>query len=535
MELRRYASILWTYKKMIALLFLATIITVIAGTYIFSPIYTATAVVQVQPEAAEFLVFNKMGESQLVPLTIDPLKMLAETNSKIITSRAVAAQVVNALGLHRKEKPEKNPFLRVVKSTKKFIKDSLMIAWDILKYGRYIKPTDYEAAVEGVQRGLFVEANKDTSLISIETGAKDPKTAADIANAAARVFVEYKRELTRKQADILAEDLKRPLDQRRDNLTRAELALSEFKKSKGLASIDDQTSSKIVALVDAESQLDEANAQIKGIRTKLGKIRGQIAMENREIKLSTKTTASGKAKDSGTNTSGTTGTSTVIGSGSGSSKTTGSSEIKVSESTSLNTTETSKNSISGSSSLESTSATDSSQESSIVNDVYQNLRENTFSLERDLGAWQAKKSELEAAIQRYNNELKNLPEDAARLLSLTREVQIAEGPYLRLQKSLEDTQIRQDYELNEVSLVDPATPPRYFSKPIKIKYVGIGALVSLLIGISIAFLAEYINPRIRMAEDVASSLQLPVLAVIPSTKINGNVTKHIGQKGWLVI
>lgn len=514
MELRRYASIVWTHRKMIILLFATTVATVIVGTYIFSPIYDATAVVQVQPGAAELLIFNRIGESQVVPITMDPLKMLAETNSKIITSRAVAEKVVTALGLDKKKEVEKNPFPRLIKSTKKLIRQSLVITWDILKYGRYIKPTAFEEAVEGVQRGLKVTPDKDTSLISIEAGAKDPKTAADIANAAARVFMKHKQELTREQADVLAGNLEELMGERKENLTAAELVLSEFKKGKGLASIDSQTSAKIAALVEAETQLDDVSAQIKGSRAKLTRIRGQIARESKETKSSTKISSSGRTKETGSNISSTTGSSTGISSGTGSSKSLGPSEVKTSESSSLNATETSKSNVSGTATLESTATADSSQEASTVNPLYQSLRENSLLLERDLRAWEAKKSELEAAIQRYNNELKNLPEDASRLLSLTREVEIAEGRYLRLQKALEDAQISRDYELKEVYLVDPAVPPRYFSKPIKIKYAGIGALVSLLVGISLAFLMEHLNPRIRMVEDAEGILNLPVLGVV---------------------
>jgi succinoglycan biosynthesis transport protein ExoP len=68
---------------------------------------------------------------------------------------------------------------------------------------------------------------------------------------------------------------------------------------------------------------------------------------------------------------------------------------------------------------------------------------------------------------------------------------------------------------NNVSIIDPAKPPRFATKPSLRKNLVTAALLGLVLGIGMAFLIEMLDESIRSVQDVERKLGLPLLGSIP--------------------
>lgn len=95
---------------------------------------------------------------------------------------------------------------------------------------------------------------------------------------------------------------------------------------------------------------------------------------------------------------------------------------------------------------------------------------------------------------------------------------VAQNDYEFIKKKYEEYRIQEQTSLAEIRVVSPATVPLYPTKPIKYMYGGLAFLLALVTGIALALFSEYINPRVRSADDLSETLGLPVLAAIPVMK-----------------
>ncbi|TXH71067.1 MAG: polysaccharide biosynthesis tyrosine autokinase [Thiothrix sp.] len=72
---------------------------------------------------------------------------------------------------------------------------------------------------------------------------------------------------------------------------------------------------------------------------------------------------------------------------------------------------------------------------------------------------------------------------------------------------------------NNIAVVDPAVIPFEVHKPNKKLNTALGAALGLFLGLITAFLLEFMDDRVRHAEDTEKLLGLPVLGIVPRSKI----------------
>jgi len=177
-----------------------------------------------------------------------------ETQTKIITSRAVAQRVVEKLGLNTD--PE---FLHLTK----------------LPEGQREEAMKRMDAVAMVQGRIKVEPLKDSrvSYIKIEDG--DPNRAALLANEVAQAYID--ESLSQKLK--VTENATKWLDERRDSLSdsarTSELSLYAFRKQADMlsTSIDDRASMVSARLNATSNALTDVQLKIAGHRARVAAIR----------------------------------------------------------------------------------------------------------------------------------------------------------------------------------------------------------------------------------------------------------------------
>lgn len=131
---------------------------------------------------------------------------------------------------------------------------------------------------------------------------------------------------------------------------------------------------------------------------------------------------------------------------------------------------------------------------------------------------QAEVSGLRKALASYKSDVRNMPEHERRLSELELAVTVAQQDYESIRKKYEESRIAEQTSSADIRTVSPATAPLYPIKPIKYHYAGLGFLLGLTSSIALALFLDYLNPRVRLANDVTMVLDVPVLGAIPVMK-----------------
>jgi capsular exopolysaccharide synthesis family protein len=181
-------------------------------------------------------------------------KEYIETQSKIITSRAVAQRVVEKLGLNTDAE-----FLGLTKLPAE-------------QQAEVMKNVD---AVARVQGKVKVESLKDSRVTFIKIEDSDPTRAALLANEVAQAYID--ESLSQKLK--VTENASKWLDERRDSLSESarasELALYTFRKQSDMlsTSIDDRANMVSARLTATSQALTDVQLKIAGYKARVAAIR----------------------------------------------------------------------------------------------------------------------------------------------------------------------------------------------------------------------------------------------------------------------
>lgn len=106
-------------------------------------------------------------------------------------------------------------------------------------------------------------------------------------------------------------------------------------------------------------------------------------------------------------------------------------------------------------------------------------------------------------------------------------LKVMEETYGTLQREYEQARARDLIRANSVSIVEPAEATRTPIKPNQQQNIGLGALLGLLAGIGLAFLAESLDKSIRTAEDLERELKINVLGTVPRFRTKGETPEIV--------
>ena len=125
-------------------------------------------------------------------------------------------------------------------------------------------------------------------------------------------------------------------------------------------------------------------------------------------------------------------------------------------------------------------------------------------------------ADVQRQIQRVRQEQRALPELARQYAQFQRELTQNENLLSTLRTKLQEVQIKEREQVEEVSLVRPATAPASpMNPPQTAGKVFAGLLIGLTVGLVLAFVLESLDTSIGTIQDVESYLETPVLGLIP--------------------
>lgn len=128
------------------------------------------------------------------------------------------------------------------------------------------------------------------------------------------------------------------------------------------------------------------------------------------------------------------------------------------------------------------------------------------------------KSALAEAQQNYNQLLTAVPRAAEKIITVSRDIDQQQTLYGSLQQQLEELRLREIFQRNLLSIVDPATPPQQPLYPNLRLNLLLGLALGLIGGIGVAFLSEHLDDRLRSRAQVEDLTQTIILGELPRVR-----------------
>ena len=270
MDLTKYIHLL--KRRGLLIIFIcasATIFTALI-TSVIPEKYEARALVLVRPDSNISLSPTSDSKELLsfpVGGVISKVEIPSNTYIQMIKSYAMAEKVVRRLQLDVvREKPATTAYQRFKRSLKKKLLEVYLATKQILEHGRIMGPEPpFERAVWQYQENITLTAIKDAYQFEIKYAAADPKTAADVANAAADLFLEYMAELNTSHTKRIVEVLDERLRSSAKELAEAQRELREYKEKNQIVSFKEETAEQIKITSDLEASLERADVKLAGL------------------------------------------------------------------------------------------------------------------------------------------------------------------------------------------------------------------------------------------------------------------------------
>jgi uncharacterized protein involved in exopolysaccharide biosynthesis len=375
--------------------------------------YTASALVLVRPQQSVKLD-NKATTSQFLdfPMGTAAVETPSKTYIEIIKSPDFVRQLVQKLGLDAQE--TKPPFLSsilpasmtpVIDDLRQFLKNSI----SFLRYGRVISENRFADTVKTVKDSVALEALADTYIFSVSYTAEDAQLAADVANATAKLFVDYMERARLTESQYGLDKLNAELTESRQELETARERLKRFKEAHKIFQSATEYDSHLKVIADLEMELARANENLESL--------GAVANRN--------------------------------------------------------TSSTSMRSL------------------------------------------EAKRASILNTLQERKDALVGLPAMERELKQLELLDQSALAAYNAVNTKFLEASINNTYAARDVQPVADAVPPQVPSGPKQLIFALVSLLSGLVVGVSLAFLFEYLNRRVRSIRDVEDFVGVKVLATIP--------------------
>lgn len=414
-----------------------TVATATVVSLVLPPTYKATATVLVDAKSKDPVT------GAMLPVQF--MAGYAATQVDIISSRNVAGKVVDALRLA--EVPQVKADYLAATEGKGSIRDWLA--------GR-------------LAENLSVEPSRESSVIGIAFKATEPRFAAAVANAFANAYIETSLELRTEPARQLSTWYQGQLRQLRDNLEKAQAALTAYQRERGLVASDERLDMETARLAELSSQMvaaqsssyDAASRQssegaevmnsgvVQQLRTDLARREAELAQLGQNLGQNHPQYQRASA------------------------------EVDA---------------------LRARLEAEKSTATRVVSTTASAARQREASLRAAVAAQKARVLELK--------------QQRDELTVLQRDVDNAQRVYDAAQQRSSQSQLESQTTQTEIAILNPATAPIRPDSPRLLLNLILAVFLGGMLAVGAAFLVEMLDRRVRGPHDVADLLGVPVLAV----------------------
>ena len=251
----RALAVLQKRWRLSAAFALVVFLTAVCVTYLTTPIYEATARIEIDPSGEVFSLDGNSGANDAEYL---------ETQAQVLQSDGVAIDVIRKLHL------DQNPTL--VGETKPGEKTAAA-APDATASGLQLTEQE-KAALGSFHAALKVRRDTSSRLVLVSFSSRDPQLAALVANTTAQIFIEDTFQNRHNAIMKSSEWLSRQLDDIRTKMESSSKALAEFQGSIGVADVDGDKSTYTEHMGELSRQFTQAESERIQLEALLKNIQG---------------------------------------------------------------------------------------------------------------------------------------------------------------------------------------------------------------------------------------------------------------------
>jgi capsular exopolysaccharide synthesis family protein len=482
-DLLKYWRVIWRAHWKIAWLVLLSCALAIAILSIITPQYIGSTTLLIKEKTPPLLAFQQVTDSSAG--TVDYL----QTQLALLQSRDLAERAVNKLNLttHPVTDPRQQP--QSWFTPRQWLADLDLGQWlpalDLLMTlpAQPSQAAIFNEVTQNLMQHTNVKFVGKSQLINIEVELPDAGLAAASANAIAQGFIDSQFDNSLKSSQTTTSWMNSRLVELRNNLRSAENKLQAYREEQGLVDVGgvttisanelEMTGNRMIDarrnLAETESQFRQVQALSNGDLSKLSSV--PAVLSNPLVQKFQAQQAKAQAK--------------------------------VEE-------------LSGRYGPKHPNLIAAQAELRIATDSLRlQVQQVVASIEREYQLSRANESSLRKSFNSNKAQIQDISRKEFQLREFQREVDSSRALYETFITRLKETAATADMDATKARIVDPAIVPLEASKPHKTLIVTIVAILAALVGIVLALLSETLNKTFTTDEAVESTLDIPLLSVVP--------------------
>lgn len=481
------------------------------------PSYSAQATVRIDDKKAQ------VGPAAMYAFGVDNQGSLAMA-AEVITSRTLAAEAVDSLGLRLNVTQPQTPVRSRYISWAKLNSDAPSVGYRVLRtpmgrevhtlapdslLGTYpdsvplrilggavmltgdgraldhfnlsveprVQVAEYLRGALGVQ-----PTNKDANVLAISYSGKDSALARDIPNVMARLFVHRRMELDRSGAKTQVDYLQRQMAELQADVADAEAKMREYLEHEGISGVQAEQALLSQELLNLQSAQRDFEQQKENLTRALEPLSNPDTILGRTLFLqkllaTPDFTRSGIAGNESARYEG----------------------LLVQRSTELQ---------------------HYTADASTIRNIDKQIRESQDNIRRRTVTYLANLDEqlnaLRPRIQRTQAKLNKVPEQLIEYSKLERNRHIVEEMITLVQSRLKEAQIQEAVQDSTASVLDEAVNPARQGGSSETLIFAVAVFSGLLVGVAVAFLRDWLDTTIRTEKDLANIVGVAVVGIIPN-------------------
>ena len=480
-DLQHYIRVIQRFKWRI--LSLAFIITLLTSVVVFSitPKYTASATLLIQAEKANVVSIEEVygidsGQKEYLFTQFEILK------SKQIASRVVEKlQLVNHPEFDPDQKPQGFDLIAKIKTLLPFLPTKVVNYSDEEKLSMKTR-----LVVSDFVSRLTISPIRKTQLVNISFVSTSPYLAAEIVNVLAEIYIESHLESKLMMTEKASSWLNERLGGLKNKLDQSEDALQAYQNKEQLVDIDGIKGLEAKELQELTRELQKARRQLKEsehiynlVQNKRNDISSLITLPevlNHQL-IQRVNEASQVARTKISELKGIYGPKHPI-------------------------------MIAAESELKSVNDNLNNQIAVLVSGINNEYQTNKVN-----------QKNLEEAVRVKGQRYRELSSLDTKQKELKREVDSNQALYNAFFTRLKETKEVGEFQSANARLVDAAQSPLHPASPKKKIIIGLAFVVSISLGIILAFVFEMLNDGIRSVNDVENKLKQRMLGLLPLQKL----------------
>lgn len=507
-RLRAFRRTLRKRRKLIVWVTVLILVAIIAATAMMTPKYEAKASLYIRLEQQPVDLVNIAGTKST---QVSPVSPMAILNSYVETlkSRTTAEQVVREFKLDSRPLSNalRDRIKRGVVSSIYWVLGSISqkMAGSSAQNGG-ANGDKFRDTVDDLKSMISAEIDEDTELVLLTVLYEDRHLSQKICQRMIEILKERSVQMSRADSSAAYEAALFELPEAEERLAEADHALSEFKRRQGIVALTDEQRVRVEQLSNLEMQHNQARASLDETQARLEVVQRDIQEHDQPIVLTTVLAENPSVRQAKSDLY----------------------EREQQLVALLQThTEEHPDVIRVKSQVESAREKLKQEVERVAQSETRGLPperaplvQTLIGLASDRMGLEAKEQAIAGQLTKFRADLSALPAKERRLEELARDQRVQAQFYTNLAQRAEELRMASQSGSPPVSMatIDPPRLPKGVSdiaSPPYLIVLLLGPILSLIIGLTSAFVAEYFDDTLGSEEEVESRLLLPVLASIP--------------------